>query len=59
MDAAVVDVRLPPTLTDEGLQTAIGVACPPGFHVMVLSQFVDTLHPASCCPVVRDPWAIC
>ena len=37
--AAVVDVRLPPTFTDEGLRAAIAVrAVRPGFPVLVLSQ---------------------
>ena len=38
-DAAVLDVRLPPSQTDEGLRAAIAVrAARPGFPVMVLSQ---------------------
>ena len=44
-DAAVLDVRLPPTHTDEGLRAAIAVrAARPGFPVMVLSQFVEHLY---------------
>ena len=44
-DAAVLDVRLPPTQTDEGLQAAIAVrAARPGFPVMVLSQYVEQLY---------------
>ncbi len=44
-DAAVVDVRLPPTFTDEGLRAAIGVRQKrPGFPVMVLSQYVEQLY---------------
>ena len=44
-DAAVVDVRLPPTQTDEGLVAAIEArAARPGFPVMVLSQYVEQLY---------------
>jgi DNA-binding NarL/FixJ family response regulator len=44
-DAAVVDVRLPPTHTDEGLVAAITArAARPGFPVMVLSQYVEQLY---------------
>ncbi|MCB0894486.1 MAG: response regulator transcription factor [Nocardioides sp.] len=45
VDAAVLDVRLPPTQTDEGLRAAIAVrAARPGFPVMVLSQYVEQLY---------------
>jgi DNA-binding NarL/FixJ family response regulator len=44
-DVAVVDVRLPPTFTDEGLRAAITArAIRPGFPVMVLSQYVEQLY---------------
>ena len=44
-DAAVLDVRLPPTHTDEGLRAAIAVReARPGFPVMVLSQYVEHLY---------------
>lgn len=44
-DAAVLDVRLPPTHTDEGLRAAIAVRAErPGFPVMVLSQYVEQLY---------------
>ena len=44
-DAAVLDVRLPPTQTDEGLRAAIAVrTARPGFPVMVLSQYVEQLY---------------
>jgi len=43
-DVAVVDVRLPPTFTDEGLQAAIAARTEiPGLPVLVLSQHVDDL----------------
>ncbi len=45
LDAAVVDVRLPPTFTDEGLRAAIAVRkVRPGFPVLVLSQYVERLY---------------
>ena len=41
-DVAVVDVRLPPTFTDEGLKAAIEArAQVPGLPVLVLSQYVE------------------
>jgi DNA-binding NarL/FixJ family response regulator len=44
-DAAVVDVRLPPTQTDEGLRAAIAArVARPGFPVMVISQYVEHLY---------------
>ncbi len=44
-DVAVVDVRLPPTFTDEGLRSAIAArAAKPGLPVLVLSQYVEQLY---------------
>jgi DNA-binding NarL/FixJ family response regulator len=44
-DVAVVDVRLPPTFTDEGLQAAIAArAAIPGLPILVLSQHVEPLY---------------
>lgn len=44
-DVAVVDVRLPPTFTDEGLRAAIQArAAVPGLPVLVLSQYVEQLY---------------
>jgi DNA-binding NarL/FixJ family response regulator len=44
-DVAVVDVRLPPTFTDEGLRAAITArASVPGLPVLVLSQYVEQLY---------------
>jgi DNA-binding NarL/FixJ family response regulator len=45
VDGAVLDVRMPPTFTDEGLRAAIEVrARRPGFPVLVLSQYVERLY---------------
>lgn len=44
-DVAVVDVRMPPTHTDDGLRAAIGARAEvPGLPVLVLSQFVEPLY---------------
>jgi DNA-binding NarL/FixJ family response regulator len=44
-DGAVLDVRLPPTFTDEGLRAATAVReARPGYPVMVLSQYVEQLY---------------
>ncbi|MGZ4453527.1 MAG: LuxR C-terminal-related transcriptional regulator [Nocardioides sp.] len=44
-EAAVLDVRMPPTFTDEGLRAAITAReARPGFPVMVLSQYVEALY---------------
>jgi DNA-binding NarL/FixJ family response regulator len=44
-DVAVVDVRLPPTFTDEGLRAALAARrAVPGLPVLVLSQYVEQLY---------------
>jgi len=44
-DVSVVDVRLPPTFTDEGLRAAIEARRQvPGLPVLVLSQYVEQLY---------------
>lgn len=44
-DVAVVDVRLPPTFTDEGLQAAVEARKRiPGLPILVLSQHVEQLY---------------
>ncbi|GAA1257599.1 response regulator transcription factor [Sphaerisporangium rubeum] len=44
-EVAVVDVRLPPTFTDEGLQAALAARRKiPGLPVLVLSQHVEQLY---------------
>ncbi len=45
IDVAVVDVRLPPTFTTEGLEAAVTAReRRPGLPVLVLSQFVEALY---------------
>jgi DNA-binding NarL/FixJ family response regulator len=44
-DVSIVDVRLPPTLTDEGLQAALAARKKvPGLPILVLSQHVQQLY---------------
>ena len=44
-DVAVVDVRLPPTFTDEGVRAALEARAQlPGLPVLVLSQYVEQLY---------------
>jgi len=44
-DAAVVDIRMPPTHTDEGIRAAAGIRRDhPGTAVLVLSQYVDSSY---------------
>lgn len=41
-DVAIVDIRMPPTFTDEGLRAALQVRTEhPGMGVLVLSQYVE------------------
>jgi DNA-binding NarL/FixJ family response regulator len=45
LDVAVVDVRLPPTFTDDGLRVAIEArALRPRLPILVLSQYVEQLY---------------
>jgi DNA-binding NarL/FixJ family response regulator len=44
-DAAVVDIRMPPSYTDEGLRAAIALREEqPGIGVLVFSQYVETRY---------------
>jgi len=44
-DIAVVDVRLPPSYTDDGLRAAVAARSElPGMPVLVLSQYVEQLY---------------
>jgi DNA-binding NarL/FixJ family response regulator len=46
-DAAVVDVRMPPDYTDEGIRGAIAIRRDhPGTGVLVFSQYIETRHAA-------------
>src|SRR4051812_41070889 len=44
-DAAVIDIRLPPGHTDEGLRAAVELrSCWPGVGVLIFSQYVETRY---------------
>ncbi|AKU15401.1 response regulator [Luteipulveratus mongoliensis] len=44
-DVAIVDIRLPPTHTDEGLRAALSAREQvPGLPILVLSQYVEQLY---------------
>ncbi|MDG4825842.1 response regulator transcription factor [Asanoa sp. WMMD1127] len=44
-DVAIVDVRMPPTFTDEGVRAAIAIrAAHPAVGVLVFSQWVETVY---------------
>ena len=44
-DLAIVDVRLPPTFTDEGIRAAIEArARLPGLGILILSQYVEPVY---------------
>jgi DNA-binding NarL/FixJ family response regulator len=46
-DAAIVDVRMPPSHTDEGLRAAIAIRRDrPGLPILVFSQYVETRYAA-------------
>jgi len=46
-DLAIVDVRLPPTFTDEGVRAALEArARMPGLGVLILSQYVEPVYTA-------------
>jgi DNA-binding NarL/FixJ family response regulator len=46
-DVAIVDVRLPPTFTDEGVRAAIEVRRRhPGTGILILSQYVEPVYTA-------------
>jgi DNA-binding NarL/FixJ family response regulator len=46
-DVAVVDVRMPPSHTDEGLRAAIAIRRDyPGLGILVFSQYVETRYAA-------------
>ena len=45
-DVAIVDIKMPPTHTDEGLRAAQSIRDElPGTAVLVLSQYLRTLQP--------------
>jgi len=46
-DVAVIDIRMPPTFTDEGLRAAIDLRTRhPGLGILLFSQYVETRYAA-------------
>lgn len=46
-DVAVVDIRMPPTFTDEGLRAALALRrAHPGLGILLFSQYVETRYAA-------------
>jgi DNA-binding NarL/FixJ family response regulator len=46
-DVAIVDIRMPPTFTDEGLRAAVGLRRNyPGVGILVFSQYIETRYAA-------------
>jgi DNA-binding NarL/FixJ family response regulator len=59
-DVAVVDVRMPPTFTDEGLRAALDARrAVPGLPVLVLSQYVEQLYARELLADPGEGWATC
>ncbi|GAB3859951.1 hypothetical protein GCM10029963_62040 [Micromonospora andamanensis] len=59
-EVAVIDVRLPPTFTDEGLQAAIAARNRiPGLPILVLSQHVEPLYARELLSTPRVGWVTC
>src|SRR5260370_24243456 len=45
-DVAILDVRMPPTFTDEGISTAVQLPRPyPQIRLLVLSTYAETSYP--------------
>ena len=46
-DVAVIDIRMPPTFTDEGLRSALGLrARYPSLGILLFSQYIETRYAA-------------
>jgi len=54
-DAAIVDVRMPPSYTDEGLRAAIAIRRDhPATGVLVFSQYIETRYAADLLGAASD-----
>ena len=59
-DVAVVDIRMPPTFTDEGLRAAIRLRrSHPGVGILLFSQYVETRYAAQLLAAARPGSATC
>ena len=52
-DAALVDIKMPPTYTDEGLRRRRDPGAPPGHRVLLLSSYLDARY--ACDPLRELP----
>ena len=60
LDAAVVDIRMPPTHTDEGIEVAHTLReRRPGFGVLVLSQYLESHYASLLLQDAPSTWATC
>src|SRR6476469_3049878 len=56
----VIDIRMPPTFTDEGLVAAVALRrSHPDVGVLVFSQWVERVTPQNYWREIRRVWAIC
>jgi DNA-binding NarL/FixJ family response regulator len=54
-DAAVLDIRMPPTFTDEGIRTAVELRrAHPGVGILVLSTYAETRYASQLLETVPD-----
>ena len=59
-DVAVVDIRMSPTFTDEGLVAAVALRrSHPDVGVLVFSQWVETRYATELLAGIQRVWAIC
>ena len=59
-DVAVIDIRMPPTFSDEGLRAALTLRQRhPGVGVLVFSQYIETRYAAQLLATTRPAWATC
>ena len=59
-DVAIVDVRMPPNMTDDGLRAAVEArTSQPDLGILVLSAYVELSTLTSCCPTAEAGWDIC
>ena len=59
-DVAIVDVRMPPNMTDDGLRAAVEArASQPELGILMLSAYVELSTLTSCCQTAEVGWGIC
>ena len=59
-DVAVVDIRLPPDHTDEGVRAAVELRRRhPDLGILMFSQYIEAASPPNCSPTAPRAWATC